>query len=71
MSKSRSRKRTKHDFPTTVDYFSTEYKGCVKKKSYSTEYEARVSKEASEDKGQTLRIYRCAFCPGYHLSSKL
>jgi hypothetical protein len=55
-----------------MDKESEFYRGCLKKKRYSTaKLAAAVKNKVFKERGINLRIYKCSACNGYHLTSIL
>ena len=47
------------------------FEGCSKKRSYSNELLAhRVAAAATKERGIALRVYKCEFCPNWHMTKK-
>lgn len=47
------------------------YKACESKNRYDTQWEAEAARLSSSEHGvANLRVYRCRYCNGWHLTSK-
>lgn len=48
------------------------FEGCSKKRPYSNELLAhRVASNAFKERGVELRVYKCEFCPLWHVTKQL
>ena len=68
----RESERVERDAQVTAEYGEPGHSACGKKIRYKTKSEALVKASTSAKYGApALRVYRCPYCGGWHLTSKM
>jgi hypothetical protein len=52
------------------DRINTEIESCRRKRRFATEREADDAAYLARLQGRELRVYRCSWCRGWHLTSR-